>query len=170
MRERKKSILTSQQKLWCNSMRNWDLCETGSKKIQRCNLNTTAVARNRLYFLWYLSWTKRSSTYFLECRSPITWYRQVQRQIAWCQEENRFFTIIYTKHSIFWRTCCSFLKTLKIWYLRLPRRGQDFWNLACFAWSPIVAPWSAHDQPMIALWLSTTKWKQMCTCKRFSIF
>ena len=68
------------------------------------------------------------------------------------------------KTLIFWKTRCSFLKTLKIWYLRLPRRGQDFWNLACFAWSPIVAPWSAHDRPVI-IW---SKWKDVLVkCFRF---
>ena len=111
--------------------------------------------------------TKRSLTCFLKYRSPITWYRQVQRQIVRFQKrKSLFFMIIVTKHAIVWKTCCSLPKTLKIWYLRLPRRGQDFLNLACFAWSPIVAPWSAHDRPVII----DDKMKNNYTCKMFSIF
>ena len=83
-----------------------------------------------------------------------------------------FFTIFGTKHLMFWETCCSFLKKRSKFdiciYLRFPRRGQDFLNLACFAWSPIVAPWSAHDRPVIID--DKMKKKCTCTCKCFSIF
>ena len=42
-------------------------------------------------FLMISDETKKSSTCFLKYRSPITWYRQVQREIVWFQCENRLF-------------------------------------------------------------------------------
>ena len=102
--------------------------------------------------------TKRSSTCFLKYRSPITWYRQVQRQIAWFQGWKRFLFHDYRNKTFdILKNMLFISKKTEIWYLRLPRRGQDFWNLARFAWSPIVAPWSAHDRPVI-IW---EKWKKV---------
>ena len=112
---------------------------------------TTAAARNRVYFLWHLNGTKRSSRYFLRYRSPITWYRQVQRQIVWfqCGKSPFFFTSIWTKHSIFWKTCCSFLKNAENLIFATPSEGSGFFKSGMFRMiaycRPMISPWSPCD-------------------------
>ena len=91
--------------------------------------------------------TKRSSTCFLKYRSPMTWYRQVQRQIVWFQGwKSLFFMIIGTKHAIFWKTWCSFPKTLKI---LTPSEGSGFLKSGMFRMiahcRPMISPWSPCD-------------------------
>ena len=55
-------------------------------------IGDSASQVNQLYFFMnqIANGTKRSSTCFLKYRSPITWYRQVQRQIVRFQSEHRF--------------------------------------------------------------------------------
>ena len=119
-------------------------------------------------FLMISDGTKRSSTCFLKYRSPITWYRQVQRQIVRFQSEHRFcFSWLseqnmryFEKHVVHFQKRWKFdicdslggVKIFEIWHVSHDR---------------LLSP---HDQPMIALWLSTTKWKTIILVKCFRSF
>ena len=89
---------------------------------------------------------------FLKYRSPITWYRQIQRQIAWFQGENRFLFHDYRNKTFDILKNILFISK-KRWKLDItfatPSEGSGFFKSGMFRMiaycRPMISTWSPCD-------------------------